>query len=169
VEPINDLDSLGRPLPNPLGIEATAIAANDLDARARLQPPRDRGGRAYREQINDLMAFEIADHGPEPSASPPALGVKMPGPITPSVCQEAKRDQVGQELVYKHTMAPSFLQMSPHSSFQANALKACHTPRSPRMAQTPAPLIIWDSLIWVTAKLNDVSNVLSEDFNDGAL
>jgi predicted nucleic acid-binding protein len=37
------------------------------------------------------------------------------------------------------------------------------------MAQTPAPLIIWDSLIWVTAKLNDVSNVLSEDFSDGAL
>ena len=27
----------------------------------------------------------------------------------------------------------------------------------------------WDSLIWATAKLNGVPNVLSEDFSDGAL
>ena len=27
----------------------------------------------------------------------------------------------------------------------------------------------WDSLIWATAKLNNVPNVLSEDFSDGAL
>jgi predicted nucleic acid-binding protein len=30
-------------------------------------------------------------------------------------------------------------------------------------------LSYWDSLMWATAKLNDVPNVLSEDFNDGAL
>jgi predicted nucleic acid-binding protein len=30
-------------------------------------------------------------------------------------------------------------------------------------------LSYWDSLIWATAKLNGVSNVLSEDFSDGAL
>jgi predicted nucleic acid-binding protein len=30
-------------------------------------------------------------------------------------------------------------------------------------------LSYWDSLIWATAKLNGVANVLSEDFNDGAL
>src|SRR5918992_2786247 len=71
VEPIDDLDSLGRPLPNPLSIEATAIAANDLDARVCLQPLRDRGGRALREQIHHLMALESTHDGPEPSASPP--------------------------------------------------------------------------------------------------
>ena len=27
----------------------------------------------------------------------------------------------------------------------------------------------WDSLIWATAKLNGIANVLSEDFRDGAL
>ncbi len=27
----------------------------------------------------------------------------------------------------------------------------------------------WDSLIWATAKLNSIPNVLSEDFSDGAL
>src|SRR5262245_39961290 len=30
-------------------------------------------------------------------------------------------------------------------------------------------LSYWDSLIWATAKLNDLPNVLSEDFNDAAL
>ena len=30
-------------------------------------------------------------------------------------------------------------------------------------------LSYWDSLIWATARLNDVPNVLSEDFNAGAL
>jgi predicted nucleic acid-binding protein len=30
-------------------------------------------------------------------------------------------------------------------------------------------LLYWDSLIWATAKLNGVPNVLSEDFSDGAL
>jgi len=30
-------------------------------------------------------------------------------------------------------------------------------------------LSYWDSLIWATAKLNGVPNVLSEDFSDGAL
>jgi predicted nucleic acid-binding protein len=30
-------------------------------------------------------------------------------------------------------------------------------------------LSYWDSLIWATAKLNNVPNVLSEDFNEGAL
>lgn len=30
-------------------------------------------------------------------------------------------------------------------------------------------LAYWDSLIWATAKLNGVPNVLSEDFTDGAL
>jgi hypothetical protein len=71
VEPIDDLERLGRPPPNPLSIEATAIAADDLDARVRLQPLRDRGGRALREQIKHVMALEIAENGPEPSASPP--------------------------------------------------------------------------------------------------
>ena len=80
VEPIDDLDSLRRPLPNPLGIEPTAIAADDLDARMRLQPLRDRGGRALREQIKHVMALEIADHGPEPSASPPGPFVEPDHP-----------------------------------------------------------------------------------------
>jgi hypothetical protein len=76
VEPIDDLDRLWGPVSNPFGIEPTPIAADDLDTGVRLQPLRNRGGRAHREQIEHLMAFEIADHGPETSASPPGPFVK---------------------------------------------------------------------------------------------
>jgi predicted nucleic acid-binding protein len=30
-------------------------------------------------------------------------------------------------------------------------------------------LAYWDALVWAAAKLNGVANVLSEDFQDGAL
>jgi hypothetical protein len=46
VEPIDDLDRLWGSVPNPLGVEPTAIAADDLDTGVRLQPLRDRSGRA---------------------------------------------------------------------------------------------------------------------------
>jgi len=71
VEPIDDLDRLWGTVPNPLGIEPTPIPADDLDTWVRLQPLRDRGGRAHREQINHLMALEITHDGPKASASPP--------------------------------------------------------------------------------------------------
>jgi hypothetical protein len=71
VEPIDDLDRLGRPLPNPLSIEATAIAADDLDTGVRLQPLCDRGGRAHREPIKHVMVLEITHEGPKAPASPP--------------------------------------------------------------------------------------------------
>ena len=71
VEPIDDLDGLRRPLPNPLSIEATAIAADDLDTGMRLQPLCDRRGRTLGEQINHVMALEITHDGAKASPSPP--------------------------------------------------------------------------------------------------
>jgi hypothetical protein len=71
VEPIDDLDRLWGAVPHPFGIEPTPIAADDLDTRLRLQPLRDRWGRANGEQINDLMALEITPHGPQASPAPP--------------------------------------------------------------------------------------------------
>jgi hypothetical protein len=76
VEPIDDLDRLGRPLPNALGIEATPIAADDLDSGMCLQPLRDGRGRALGEQINHLVALEITDNGAEASAPPPGPFIK---------------------------------------------------------------------------------------------
>jgi hypothetical protein len=71
VESIDDLDGLGRPLPNPFGVEPTTIAADNLDTGVRLQPLRDRWGRAIGEQINHVMALEITDNRPKASPSPP--------------------------------------------------------------------------------------------------
>jgi hypothetical protein len=71
VEPIDDLDGLRRPLPNALGVQPAAIAADDLDTGMRLQPLRDRGGRALGKQSNDVMTLKIADDGSEPSATSP--------------------------------------------------------------------------------------------------
>ena len=68
---VDDLDRLWGAVPDPFSIEPTPITADDLDARVRLQPVRDRGGRALREQIDHSMPFEITNHGAEASASPP--------------------------------------------------------------------------------------------------
>ena len=46
VELIDDLECLGRPLPNAFSIETTPIAADALDAGMHLQPLRNGGGRA---------------------------------------------------------------------------------------------------------------------------
>ena len=64
VNAINDLDGLRCALPNALGVQPTAIAADALDTGVRLPPRRDSGGRALREQIHHVMALEIAEHGP---------------------------------------------------------------------------------------------------------
>jgi len=79
-EPIDDLNGLRRPLPNPCGIQPTTITADDLDAGGRLQPLRDRGGRALGQQIHRLMALEITHNSPEPSAPPPGPFVEPTAP-----------------------------------------------------------------------------------------
>jgi hypothetical protein len=71
VKAIEDLSRLWGAVPNPLGIQPAPIAADDLDTGMRRQPSRHGWGRAIGEQIHHLMVFEIADNGPETSASPP--------------------------------------------------------------------------------------------------
>jgi hypothetical protein len=83
VETINDLYRLWRPVPNPLSIQATAIATDDLDTRMGLKPLRDGRGRANREQINHLMAFKITYNGAEASASPPRPFIEPNHPFIP--------------------------------------------------------------------------------------
>jgi hypothetical protein len=71
VKAIEDLHRLGCAVPNPLGIEATPVATDDLDTGMRLQPLRDGRGRAIGEQIHYLMALEITHNRPKSSPSPP--------------------------------------------------------------------------------------------------
>jgi hypothetical protein len=79
-EPVDDLDGLRRPLPKALGIEATPIAADDLTRGMRLEPRRDRGGRAFGEQIHHLVALEITANGPDAPAPPPGPFIKADHP-----------------------------------------------------------------------------------------
>ena len=95
VEPIDDLEGLRRPLPNPLGLETTAIAADDLGTGVRLQPLRDRGGRALGQQIHHLMALEITDNRPEASPSPP-------GPFVEPDHPGGHRERVGRTMDATH-------------------------------------------------------------------
>jgi hypothetical protein len=71
VDVIDDLDRPWGAVPNPLGRKPTSIPADDRDTRVHLHPLCNRGGRAHREQINDLMALEITHEDPNASASPP--------------------------------------------------------------------------------------------------
>src|SRR3954452_4011815 len=61
--PICDLESIGCPLPGRLGIGASAIARDDLDAFMMLQPIRDGGGLAVGQQVDDGVALEVDQDG----------------------------------------------------------------------------------------------------------
>ena len=133
VEPIDDLDRLRRPLPNPLGIETTAIAADDLDARVRLQPLRDRGGRALREQIQHVMALEITDNGPEPSASPP-------GPFVEPDHPGGRKEREGRTMDQTHDrpITPRYAQGAREPRARTAAHREAHVPEGRTHAQTVA-------------------------------
>jgi hypothetical protein len=91
VEPIDNLDRLWGSAPNPLSIELTPIAADTLDAGIRLQPIRDRGGRALGEEIHHLMALKVAENGPETSALPL-------GPFIEPSYQRDRQEQEGRTM-----------------------------------------------------------------------
>ena len=105
VEPSDDLDCLWGAVSNPFGIEPTPIPADDLDARVRLQPLRDRERRANGEQIHDVMALEITHHSPQASASPP-------GPfVEPDHPWDRKHGRGGpMEQTHKRPVTPRYAQ-----------------------------------------------------------
>jgi hypothetical protein len=120
-------------LSNPLSIEATAIAADDLDARVRLQPLRDRGGRALREQIKHVMALEIAENGPEPSASPPSPFVE---PDHPGDLQEREGRPMDQP--HHRPKTPWYAQCVREPHTRAAAHRKAHVPDGRTHAPTVA-------------------------------
>ena len=77
---VDDLYGLRRAMPNALGIEATAITADDLDAGVCLQPLGDGQCRALGEQIDHPMAFEITHNGPEALAPSPCPFIESYNP-----------------------------------------------------------------------------------------
>jgi hypothetical protein len=61
--PIRDLERIGDPLPSRLGIRASTITRDDLDAFMMLQPIRDGGGLAVGQQVDDGVALEVDQDG----------------------------------------------------------------------------------------------------------
>jgi hypothetical protein len=60
---IRDLESIGCPLPGRLGIRASTITRDDLDAFMMLQPIRDGGGLAVGQQVDDGVTLEVDQDG----------------------------------------------------------------------------------------------------------
>ena len=133
VEPIDNLDRLRRPLPHPLSIETTAIAADDLDTRVRPQPLRDRGGRAFREQSEAVMALEIAEHGPEPSAAAPGPFVE---PDHPRDLQE--REGRTRDRAHHRPVTPWEAQCAREPHPRTAAHRQAHVPEGRPHAQAVA-------------------------------
>ena len=73
---------------------------------------------------------------------------KIPSPLTPAEAERSVTHYVRSWVVYDLT--------------ELVILEAVRGLRRHRLSY-------WDGLIWATAKMNDVPNVLSEDFSDGIL
>jgi predicted nucleic acid-binding protein len=73
---------------------------------------------------------------------------KIPSPLTEAQAEHSMTNYVRSWIVYDLT--------------ELVVLEAVRGLRRHRLSY-------WDSLIWATAKLNGVPNVLSEDFSDGTL
>lgn len=58
---VGDLRCIGSTATGAVSINASAIASDDFDARMTFQPSRDRVGISVRQQIEDAVAFQIAD------------------------------------------------------------------------------------------------------------
>ena len=79
MEAIDDLHRLGGPPANAVGVEVTAITADDGDRRMLGQPGRHAGGRAVRQQVHDPMRREIDQDGAIAMAPPPGPLVHADG------------------------------------------------------------------------------------------
>jgi hypothetical protein len=61
---VGNLDRARSPTTGAVGVGTGAIAAEELHPRVRLEPTRERGGRALRQQIDDGMPFLVDQDRP---------------------------------------------------------------------------------------------------------
>jgi hypothetical protein len=61
MEPIGNLDSLGRALPSAFGVRAGAIAHDDLNTRVVPQPVGEDVGCSIVEQVNRTVGLEVKE------------------------------------------------------------------------------------------------------------
>jgi hypothetical protein len=99
----------------------------------RLQPLRDRRGRALGKQIYHLMAFEIAENGPETSAAPPGPCIE---PNHPWDLQEREGRPMDQP--HHRPATPWHAQYACEPRTREAANRYAHVPEGRTHAQTMA-------------------------------
>jgi len=81
VPPIGDLDRAGRAVTGSLGVGTGAVPADDLRARAGLQPFPDRGRVAVRQQVDHVPRLRVGHHR---AVDVPLRSAKSSIPVTPA-------------------------------------------------------------------------------------
>ena len=69
--PVRDLDSIWRPLPDAVGVDAGAIARNDLHAWVLLQPRRKALSPAVGQEVEHPVPLQVNEDGPVAVTAPP--------------------------------------------------------------------------------------------------
>ena len=70
--PIGNLHSVGQALTYPVGIRASTVTGDDLDARAPAQPPADCRRFAVRQKIDGLVGLKVHQKRAVVVAPPPS-------------------------------------------------------------------------------------------------
>ena len=83
------LDSVRRALTDPVGIRASTITGDDLDARMTAQPPTDCRRFAVRQQIDDLVRLQVHQHRAVAATPPPSPVVDPKNPGSRLACFSA--------------------------------------------------------------------------------
>ena len=69
--PVRDLDSIGRSLPDAVGVDAGAVTRDDLHPRVPLQPRRQALGPAVGQQVEHPVLLQVDKDGPVAVTAPP--------------------------------------------------------------------------------------------------
>jgi len=69
--PVRDLDRVGRSLPDAIGVDAGAVARDDLHPRVLLQPRRQAFSSAVGQQVEDPVPLQVDEDGPIAVTAPP--------------------------------------------------------------------------------------------------
>jgi len=70
--PVRDLDSIWRSLPDAVGVNAGAVARDDLHPGVPLQPRRQALGPAVGQQVEDPVLLQVNEDGPIAVTAPPS-------------------------------------------------------------------------------------------------
>ena len=83
VEPVRDVDRVGRARSPAFGVGLSAVATDDLHPRMRVEPRRERRGLAIGQQVNHAPALEVDEDRAVALAAPhrPVIDAEHARPV----------------------------------------------------------------------------------------